>query len=160
LDKSSDNLKILSADDVLLTSKSFRLKGEFSKSLGTVYHFPPPSTSLKNDTKTKIYWYHRRKELKAEKEKDKVKSQSVDSFDRIISHPLHPQPHKKFSNQNTPKNPAPVNTHQFSQPRIPAPVKFDLQDIQQQEKEFQQQHQQKLAATSSTNNQMSSPRVK
>jgi len=119
------NIKTKSAEDIPVLAKSFRLKGEFSKSLGTFYHLPPPNTCPKNDVKTKIYWYHRRKELKAQK--DKMKSQSGEY------HLSHSEPFMSSTPNSIPK---PMTT-------LPASQKLLFQ-IQQQEKQFQQQHRDQL----------------
>jgi hypothetical protein len=144
VDKAPDPFKICSTDDIPVLSKSFALKGEFSKSFGG-YHFPPPTTAPKNDTKTKIYWYHRRQELKAEK--DKIKTQSVDCIDKIDSPPTQ----KKLTNRNQIQK-APITTSQRLLPQI-----------QQQEKQLQEQHREQLQKLSSAdrgvNNTPNPPRI-
>jgi len=122
----STSIKTKSAEDIPILAKSFRLKGEFSKSLGTFYHLPPPITCPKNDVKTKIYWYHRRKELKAQK--DKMKSQSgefhLSHSEPIVGCTTIPKPTTSANNQRL------------------------LFQIQQQEKQFQQQHKDQLQKAS------------
>jgi len=127
----STSIKTKSAEDIPILAKSFRLKGEFSKSLGTFYHLPPPNTCPKNDVKTKIYWYHRRKELKAQK--DKMKSQSGEF------HLSHSEPIVGCS--TIPKSTIMTTTTPGNNQRI-------LFQIQQQEKQFQQQHKDQLQKAS------------
>jgi len=140
-DEKDYNIKTKSAEDVPILAKSFRLKGEFSKSLGTFYHLPPPNSCPKNDVKTKIYWYHRRKELKAQK--DKMKSQSADS--------LHQHHHQHLANSATPstKNHSIESPNNASHLTKPNSQRILLQ-IQQQEKQLQQQHKDQLQKVKTT----------
>jgi translation initiation factor 4E len=124
--------KIKSYEDVANVQKSFSIKGEFSKSMGSVHHQTPQNYTPKNDAKSKIYWYYRRKELKALKNNMK-KSASATSIPEIrepefgIAHP-----------------PSPKKSPLVQRKAVGGGQKLLLQHIEEQQRKIQQQHRDQL----------------
>jgi len=128
--------KIKSYEDVPTLQKSFSIKGEFSKSMGSVHHQSPQSPQYytpRNDAKSKIYWYYRRKELKALKNNIK-KSASATSIPEI-----------REPEFGVVQPPSPKKSPVLVQRKVGGGgQKLLLQHIEEQQKKIQQQHRDQL----------------
>lgn len=124
--------KIKSVEDIPIVGKSFSIKGEFSKSVET---FQKP-TVHKNDAKAKVYWYYRRKELKAMK--NYIKSLSSGAVPDLSNQQMQSHtPPLKNSPSKIPNNvKAPKTTGQIKKP----PQRSLLQQIEQEQQLLQQNH--------------------
>jgi hypothetical protein len=127
-------------EDVPLTDKSFSIKGEFSKSMGAIQH-NSGSNVPKNDTKSKIYWYYRRKELKAMK--NHLKSLSAGSITTLREQQKNIQGMNVVRTAVSAKN-SPIIIAKKPQPQNQKDPQKLLQQIEQQQKEIQQQHRDQL----------------
>jgi len=162
--------KIKSMEDIPQLGKSFSIKGEFSKSMGS-FHKPVP----KNDAKAKVYWYYRRKELKAMKNYFKSLSSGSNLSSRgggggsegpkeTPSPPLgasSPIPSIYNPPKLYPGKPINISAAKpLNSPGIPKKENRSLlQHIEQQEIQFQQQHKDQLARHRLAQNHVISPMI-